>query len=121
MSRDAMTRTLSVLALLAFGLGIWGGHIIASRSGPSDARSFEALSRWLHGERVLTIMNRKAADVAAIIKQAYADRLIVSNPAHLLSGMTVDVDSRSNSIAIVAPNGLFQEVAGFVKKLDDEK
>lgn len=98
--------------------------------------------------RVIPVVNMAAEDVADMIRQSYSDRLITGgaggaqrqpSPQELIqmlrggSGrrgggaggsadiqqkMSVSVDSRNNSLIVVAPDQLFEEVKQLVEQLD---
>lgn len=98
--------------------------------------------------RVIPVVNTAAEDIAELVKEVYSDRLIGGGAAgqrpptpqefiQMLRGggggrrgagggsqvdiqqkMAIGVDSRNNSLIVVAPDQLFQEVEQLVKQLD---
>ncbi len=97
--------------------------------------------------RMIPVFNTDAGEIAAIVKEVYQDRLIggsgsrgnaTNGPAQLVQAMramrgrggqqntpaeeaekmSVGVDTRTNSLVVVAPDALFQEIKQLVEQLD---
>jgi len=98
--------------------------------------------------RVIPVINTAAEDIAELLREVYSDRLIGggagqrpptpqefiqmlrgggggrgrggagSSQVDIQQKMAIGVDSRNNSIIVVAPDQLFQEVEQLVKQLD---
>lgn len=112
-------------------------QILDQRIGPMDVEAGGVA-------RLIPVVNTSAEQVAAVVKEIYADRLEGGggrqpSPEDLMrmlrnSGrgggeadsqepekMTVGVDARSNSLVVRAPDALFYEVQALVEKLDTQQ
>ena len=90
--------------------------------------------------RMIPVQNTRAQEVADVVKQVYADRMIESSstnrqpmmpwfmmghrqttptkPGDEVAKIAVGVDSRTNSLIVSAPDPLFEEVKQLVSQLD---
>lgn len=112
-------------------------QILDQRIGPMDVEAGGVA-------RLIPVLNTSATQVAAVVKEIYADRLEGGggrqpSPEDLMrllrnagpggqsadaqepEKMTVGVDARSNSLVVRAPDALFFEVKALVEKLDTEQ
>ncbi|MGI9456453.1 MAG: secretin N-terminal domain-containing protein, partial [Aeoliella sp.] len=111
-------------------------QVLDQRSGPTDVEADGVA-------RLIPVRNTSASQVAAVVKEIYANRLDSGpggqpSPEDLLKAlrgganggggqaqeeakMTVGIDVRSNSLIVRAPDTLFAEVEALVQQLDTEQ
>jgi len=115
-------------------------RILDQKESPQEVL---AVPRW----RLIPVVNTQAEKIAEIVKQVYQDRLVTTGQGarqptpqefiQMLRGgrggggsqgggadeevqkMSIGVDSRTNSLVVVAPDSLFAEVRDLVERLDE--